>query len=68
MEITTLQWGVTIAFILGLLAYEMVTGQTAFKGSYEAVVHQQVFESPKPPKQVRLEVPGKLNDLILNMI
>ncbi|MFB9994289.1 protein kinase [Deinococcus oregonensis] len=55
-------------YSLGLLAYEMVTGQTAFKGSYEAVVHQQVFESPKPPKQVRLEVPGKLNDLILNMI
>ncbi|MDK2011516.1 MULTISPECIES: protein kinase domain-containing protein [unclassified Deinococcus] len=55
-------------YSLGLLAYELVTGQTAFKGSYEAVVHQQVFESPKPPKQVRLEVPGKLNDLILHMI
>lgn len=55
-------------YSLGLLAYEMVTGQTAFKGSYEAVVHQQVFESPKPPKQVRLEVPGKLSDLILDMI
>ena len=55
-------------YSLGLLAYEMVTGQTAFRGSYEAVVHQQIFESPKPPKQVRLEVPGKLNDLVLNMI
>ncbi|MFC3859793.1 protein kinase [Deinococcus antarcticus] len=55
-------------YSLGLLAYEMVTGQTAFKGSYEAVVHQQVFESPKPPKQVKLEVPGKLSDLILDMI
>ncbi|MFC4454658.1 protein kinase domain-containing protein [Deinococcus sonorensis] len=55
-------------YSLGLLIYEMVTGQTAFKGSYEAVVHQQVFESPKPPRQVRIEVPGKLNDLILNMI
>ncbi|MFC3833055.1 MULTISPECIES: protein kinase domain-containing protein [Deinococcus] len=55
-------------YSLGLLAYEMVTGQTAFRGSYEAVVHQQVFESPKPPKQVRLEVPGKLNDLVLHMI
>ena len=55
-------------YSLGLLAYEMVTGQTAFKGSYEAVVHQQVFESPKPPKQVKMEVPGKLSDLILHMI
>ncbi|WP_216318299.1 protein kinase domain-containing protein [Deinococcus aestuarii] len=55
-------------YSLGLLAYEMATGQPAFKGSYEAVVHQQVFETPKPPKQVRLEVPGKLADLILHMI
>ncbi|MEF2278577.1 protein kinase [Deinococcus sp. YIM 134068] len=55
-------------YSLGLLAYEMVAGQPAFKGSYEAVVHQQVFETPKPPKQVRLEVPGKLGDLILHMI
>ena len=55
-------------YSLGLLAYEMVTGQTAFKGSYEAVVHQQVFEQPRPPRQVRLEVPGKLSDLILDMI
>lgn len=55
-------------YSLGLLAYEMITGQTAFKGSYEAVVHQQVFESPKPPKQVKMEIPGKLSDLILHMI
>lgn len=55
-------------YSLGLLFYEMVTGQTAFKGSYEAVVHQQVFEAPKPPKQIRMEVPGRLSDLILHMI
>ncbi|MGI8747626.1 MAG: protein kinase domain-containing protein [Deinococcus sp.] len=55
-------------YSLGLLSYELVSGETAFRGSYEAVVHQQVFESPKPPRQVRLEVPGKLNDLILHMI
>lgn len=55
-------------YSLGLLAYELVTGETAFKGSYEAVVHQQVFEAPKPPKQVNIEVPGRLSDLILHMI
>ncbi|WP_034355953.1 protein kinase domain-containing protein [Deinococcus phoenicis] len=55
-------------YSLGLLAYELVTGETAFRGSYEAVVHQQVFEAPKPPKQVNIEVPGRLSDLILNMI
>lgn len=55
-------------YSLGLLAYELVSSETAFKGSYEAVVHQQVFEQPKPPKQVKLSVPGKLSDLILHMI
>ncbi|WP_157449031.1 serine/threonine-protein kinase [Deinococcus peraridilitoris] len=55
-------------YSLGLLFYEMVTGETAFKGSYEAVVHQQVFEMPRPPKQVRMDVPGKLSELILRMI
>jgi len=55
-------------YSLGLLAYELVTGQTAFRGSYEAVVHQQVFETPKPPREARLEVPGRLADLILHMI
>jgi len=55
-------------YSLGLVFYEMVTGETPFKGSYEAVVHQQVFEQARPPKQVRMDVPGKLNDLILRMI
>lgn len=55
-------------YSLGLLFYEMVTGETAFKGSYEAVVHQQVFEMPRPPKQLRMDVPSKLSELILHMI
>ena len=55
-------------YSLGLLLYEMVGGESAFKGSYEAVVHQQVFEAPRPPKQLRMDVPGKLNALVLHMI
>ncbi|GHG05597.1 serine/threonine protein kinase [Deinococcus piscis] len=55
-------------YALGLLGYEMVTGRAAFEGSYESVVHQQVFEDPKPPNQVRRGIPSRLNDLILSMI
>lgn len=55
-------------YSLGLLGYEMVTGQAAFEGTYESVVHQQVFVDPKPPNQVRRNVPSRLNDLILSMI
>lgn len=55
-------------YALGLLGYEMVTGQPAFEGNYESVVHQQVFVEPKPPNQLRRDVPSRLNDLILSMI
>ncbi|MEZ4606627.1 MAG: serine/threonine-protein kinase [Deinococcales bacterium] len=36
-------------YSLGLVAYEMLTGQTAFKGNYENIVHQQIFQMPPPP-------------------
>jgi eukaryotic-like serine/threonine-protein kinase len=55
-------------YSLGLVFYEMTTGQTPFKGSYEVVVHQQVFQMPPPPKQLNLEVPGPLSDLIIRMV
>ena len=55
-------------YSLGLLGYEMVAGRPAFEGTYETVVHQQIFEEPRPPNQVRRGVPSRLNDLILSMI
>lgn len=55
-------------YSLGLVFYEMVTGVTAFKGGYEAVVHQQIFQTPAPPRQVNLDVPQSLNELIMRMI
>ncbi|MFC6591121.1 protein kinase [Deinococcus lacus] len=55
-------------YSLGLLGYEMACGKAAFEGGYESVVHQQVFEEPKPPNQVNPAVPSRLNDLILSMI
>lgn len=55
-------------YSLGLMLYEMVAGQVPFKGSYEVVVHQQVFQVPPPPKQVNPDVPIGLSDLIMKMI
>jgi eukaryotic-like serine/threonine-protein kinase len=55
-------------YSLGLVFYEMSTGTTAFKGGYEAVVHQQIFQTPTPPRQINLEVPQVLNDLIMRMV
>lgn len=55
-------------YSLGLVFYEMLTGQTAFKGGYEAIVHQQIFQTPPPPRQLNLAIPKQLDSLIMQMI
>jgi serine/threonine-protein kinase len=55
-------------YSLGLVFYEMLVGQTAFKGGYEAIVHQQIFQTPTPPRQLNLEVPRVLDQLVMRMI
>lgn len=55
-------------YSLGLVFYEMLTGQTAFKGGYEAIVHQQIFQTPPPPRQLNLLVPKPLDVLVMRMI
>ncbi|MFN8509250.1 MAG: protein kinase [Deinococcaceae bacterium] len=55
-------------YSLGLLFYEIVAGQTPFQGNYEVIVHQQVYQNPIPPKQVRQDIPSPLSDLIMRMI
>jgi eukaryotic-like serine/threonine-protein kinase len=55
-------------YSLGLVMYEALTGQTAFKGGYEAIVHQQIFQTPPPPRQLNLAIPKALDQLIMRMI
>jgi serine/threonine protein kinase/sugar lactone lactonase YvrE len=55
-------------YSLGLVFYEMLTGETAFKGGYEAIVHQQIFQSPPPPRQLNLRIPRVLDELVMRMI
>jgi len=55
-------------YSLGLVFYEMLTSQTAFKGGYEAIVHQQIFQTPPPPRQINLKVPKTLDQLVMRMI
>jgi serine/threonine-protein kinase len=55
-------------YSLGLVFYEMLTGQTAFKGGYEAIVHQQIFQTPPPPRQLNLQIPKAIDALVMKMI
>jgi eukaryotic-like serine/threonine-protein kinase len=55
-------------YSLGLVLYEMLTGQTAFKGGYEAIVHQQIFQTPPPPRQLDVTIPRALDALVMRMI
>ena len=55
-------------YSLGLVFYETLTGQTAFKGGYEAIVHQQIFQTPPPPRQINLTIPKALDTLVMRMI
>ena len=55
-------------YSLGLVFYEMLTGQTAFKGGYEAIVHQQIFQTPAPPRQIDVTIPRSLDALVMRMV
>ncbi len=50
---------------LGVILYEMITGQSPFKGEYEqAVMYSIVNEQPEPPTAVRTGVPMELERII----
>ena len=55
-------------YSLGLVFYELLTGQSAFKGGYEVIVHQQIFQLPPPPRQHDPRIPLHLERLVMQMV
>ena len=58
----------TDIYSLGLVFYELLTGQPAFRGGYEVIVHQQIFQQPPPPRQLDPRIPVQLERLVMQMI
>jgi len=59
----------TDIFSFGLVLYEMATGERAFTGETEAVLHEAIqHREPKPMRELAPEIPPKLNALILKCL
>jgi eukaryotic-like serine/threonine-protein kinase len=59
----------TDLYALGLILFEMVTGEDAFKGdSTLQVMYRRVKEKPPNPKQVNPEVPDYMSRVILRCL
>ncbi len=55
-------------YSLGLVFYELITGQAAFRGGYEVILHQQIFQLPPPPRQLEPRIPLALDRLVMQMV
>src|SRR6185503_8570228 len=56
-------------FSLGLVVYEMATGRPAFSGETGAVISAAILQDqPVPPRQLRPDLPARLEDIILKML
>src|SRR5262249_35094084 len=59
----------TDLFSFGLVLYEMATGRPPFAGATSAVIAAAILnEQPPSPRQIRPELPERLNDIILKAI
>src|SRR5438094_7313683 len=52
-------------YSLGVIFYEMLTGELPFHGSKLMLLHQVLHEEPRPPRKIRDKIPRDLETICL---
>ncbi|GAA2306973.1 serine/threonine protein kinase PkaE [Streptomyces kunmingensis] len=59
----------TDLYALGVLLFELLSGDVPFAGTTAlGILHRHLYEAPTPVRQLRPEVPGALENLVLRLL